>query len=196
MVRRKLALLKPPIKEKHSLQAKWRSARGNLKVSLMEKLRAATKVVKDKVAITKANWSRGKANKIRAKNMFPGKAWKASREITARDSCHHNMPTNMKTRIKNRELAANDKQNFELFEEHLLKVHNNKRERFVDTTKFLKLREEFTDLDSPTTMKEFVRAIGKLKNNKAPGITEIPAEVFKCLNGENRKQVYFFIVDF
>ena len=48
-------LLKPPIKEKHSLQAKWRSATGDLKVSLLKKLRAATKVVKDKVAIAKEN---------------------------------------------------------------------------------------------------------------------------------------------
>ena len=35
-----------------------------------------------------------------------------------------------------------------------------------------------------------------MKNNKAPGATGVPAEAFKCLNGENRKQVYYFVVDF
>ena len=101
----------------------------------------------------------------------------------------------MKMRVKNGELSVTDKQNIEVFEEHLSKVYNNKRKRFADAAKFLKQREEFTDLDSPITMKEFVRAIGKLKNNKAPGITEIPAKAFKCFVGKNRKQVYFFIVD-
>ena len=69
-------LLKPPIKEKHSLQAKWRSATVDLKVSLMEKLRAATKVVKDKVAIAKANWSRGKAEQVRTMNIFQARRGK------------------------------------------------------------------------------------------------------------------------
>ena len=74
-------------------------------------------------------------------------------------------------------------------------MYNNKREQFSDAAKFLQQREELTDLDSPIAMKEFVRAIGKLKNNKAPGITEIPAKAFKWLDDENSKQVYFFIVD-
>ena len=70
-------------------------------------------------------------------NMFPGKVWKAPREITARDSCHHNKPTNMKMRMKNGELAATDKKNIEVFEEHLSKVYNNKRERSTDAAKSL-----------------------------------------------------------
>ena len=69
-------LLKPLIKEKHSLQAKWRSATVDLKVSLMKKLRDATKVVKDKVAIAKANWSRGKAEQVRTMNIFQARRGK------------------------------------------------------------------------------------------------------------------------
>ena len=53
----------------------------------------------------------------------------------------------------------------------------------------LKQREGFTDLDSPITIKEFIRAIVKLKNNEASNITEIPTDVCKCLDSKNRKQV-------
>ena len=57
-------LLKPLIKEKHSLQAKWRSATVDLKVSLMKKLRDATKVVKDKVAIAKQIGREGRQKRL------------------------------------------------------------------------------------------------------------------------------------
>ena len=130
--------------------------------------------------------------KVREMNMFPGEAWKAAREVTARNSCHHNKPMNIKMRMKNGELAANDKQNIEVFEEHLTKVYNNKRECLADAAKFIRQRDDYTELDAHITMKEFTRAISKLKNNKAPGVTGVPAEAFKCLDGENLKQVYFF----
>ena len=35
-----------------------------------------------------------------------------------------------------------------------------------------------------------------MKNGKAAGITGVPPDAFKCLDGENRKQVYHYIVDF
>ena len=124
--------------------------------------------------------------------MFPGEAWKAAREVTARDSCHHNKPMNIKMRMKNGELAANDKQNIEVFEEHLTKVYNNKRERFADAAKFIRQREESTELDAHITMREFTRAISKLKNNKAPGVTGVPAEDFKCLDGKKQKAGVLF----
>ena len=65
---------------------------------------------------------------IREMNILPGEAWKVAREVTARDSCHQNKPTSMKMRMKNGEVASNDKKNIEVFEEHLSKVYNNKRE--------------------------------------------------------------------
>ena len=76
------------------------------------------------------------------------------------------------------------------------KVYNNKRERFADAAKFIRQRDESTELDSHIRMKEFTRAISKLKNNKAPGVTGVPAEAFKCLDGKNIKQVCLFVVDF
>ena len=122
-------VLIPPIEEKHALLSAWRNASGEIKTNLLESLRNATKKVKDCVAIAKENWSRKKAEKISQMNMFPGEAWKAAREVTARDSCHHQKPTIMKMKMENGNLASNDKQNVDVFVKHLTKVDNNKRER-------------------------------------------------------------------
>ena len=49
------ALLQPPIKEKHLLRSKWRSATGNLKDDLLIKQRETSNIVKDKIALARAN---------------------------------------------------------------------------------------------------------------------------------------------
>jgi hypothetical protein len=54
----------------------------------------------------------------------------------------------------------------EVVEEHLNKVYNAKRERFANAAKMIKQREEFSELDHPITMKEFAKAIAKLKMAK------------------------------
>jgi len=92
--------------------------------------------------------------------------------------------------------CTTNKQNLEVFEEHLHGVYNAKRERFADAAKFIKQREEFTALGDQITMKEFVRAIKKLKNGKAQGVTGVAPDAFKCLEGVNQKQIYWYIVDF
>ena len=99
---------------------------------------------------------------MRDMNSLSGKAWKAAREVSKRDSCHHNKPTNMKMRMENGELAMNDKQNVEVFEKHLTKVYNNQRDCFADAAKFIRQREKSTELDSHITLKEFEPAISKL----------------------------------
>ena len=45
-------------------------------------------------------------------------------------------------------------------------------------------------------MTEFTKAIRKLKNGKAPGITGVPPDAFKCLKGENKRHIFRYIVDF
>ena len=83
--------------------------------------------------------------------------------------------------MENGELATNNKQNIEVFEKHLTNVYNNQRDRFADAAKFIRQREESTELDSHITLKDFECAICKLRNNKTSGVTGVPAEEFKYL---------------
>ena len=57
-------------------------------------------------------------------------------------------------------------------------------------------REQFNPLDSDLTFSEFEKATMKLKNGKAPGITEVPPIAFKLLGRENLQTVYNYVVDF
>ena len=99
-------------------------------------------------------------------------------------------------KMDNDNLAANDKQNVDLFAKHLSKVYNNKRERFADVAKFIRQREIVGDWTIILPSKNLTEQLPKLWNGGAPGITEVPPEAFKCLEGENRKQVYLYIVEF
>ena len=99
-------------------------------------------------------------------------------------------------KMENGNLASNDKQNVDVFAKHFNKVYNNKHEQFSVAANFIRQREIAADLNDHISIKEFDRAIAKLRNGGAPGITEVPPEAFKCLEGENQKQVYLFVVDF
>ena len=80
-----------------------------------------------------------------------------------------------------------DKQNIDVFEKNLTKVYYNKRDRSANAEKIIWYREEPMALESHITLKELDSTIGRLQNNKAPGITGLLAEVFKCIEGENKK---------
>ena len=80
----------------------------------------------------------------------------------------------MKVKMEKKNLAVNDKQNIDVFAKHFTKVYNNERERFAEAVKFIQQREIALELDDHITVKEFDRAIAKLQNSGAPGITEVP----------------------
>jgi len=145
--------LQPAIQAKHELLSKMCASTGEERESLRKKLKKSSEKISHHIAIAKANWSRKKAILIHKVCQTPRQAWQAIKELIAGDSCHHNKPVAMKMKMKNRELASNDRQNLELVEEHLSKVYNAKRERFADVAKFIRQREEYSELGHPITRK-------------------------------------------
>ena len=87
----------------------------------------------------------------------------------------------MKMRISNGKLASNEKENLKVWEDHLTKVYNNDRPRYALAVELTKEQEPSTELDRNISWKDFTRAFGKIKCDKASGVTEVPANVFKCL---------------
>ena len=110
---------------------------GTAKEDLLEKLRGASKKISHKVAIAKSNWSRKRAEIIHQMCTTPGYTWKATKELIAGDSCHHNKPVTTKMKMENGELATSDKENMEVFGLYFEKVYNSKRERFADAAKII-----------------------------------------------------------
>jgi len=150
----------------HKLLSKMRASMGEERDSLRRKLKESSEKTSHQITIAKANRSRKKANLIHKVCQTPRQAWQAIKMLIAGDNCHHNKPLAMQMKTKNGELVSNDKQNMEVVEEHLSKVYNTKREGSADATKFIKQREEYSELGHPITMKEFVKAIAKLKMAK------------------------------
>ncbi len=52
------------------------------------------------------------------------------------------------------------------------------------------------ELDDPITWEEFSKAVKKLKNAKAPGLTGVPPEAFKAMSPTNLCHVYKHVNDF
>ena len=68
--------------------------------------------------------------------------------------------------------------------------------RWAKAASLIAKREQFDPLDNDLTFSEFEKATMKLKNGKAPGITEVPPIAFKLLGRENLHTVYNYVVDF
>ena len=51
-------------------------------------------------------------------------------------------------------------------------------------------------LNDPITWEEFSKAVKKLKNAKAPGLTGVPPEAFKAMSPANLCHVYKHVNDF
>ena len=52
------------------------------------------------------------------------------------------------------------------------------------------------ELNDPITWDEFSKAVRKLKNAKAPGLTGVPPEAFKAMSPTNLRHIYNYVNDF
>ena len=89
--------------------------------------------------------------------------------------------------------TTNNKENIDIMRTHCEKLFNNKKQVSPDALDLIDQRETEENLDRPITWKEFSKAINGLKNNKAPGANQIPAEAFKAMDNENKNHVFSFI---
>lgn len=109
---------------------------------------------------------------------------------------HHRKPIAMKMRMENGELANRDKENIAVFSKHLTKAYNHQRLVHADAANLIARREVMESMDENIGWEEFNKAITKLKNEKSPGENGVPPNVFKCLDANNRRKVYDFVVRF
>ena len=98
----------------------------------------------------------------------------------------------IKLRKSNGELASSDAENAEVFVEHFSKVLNIESE-FDDSILALikqrRIRDELADIPEKD---EVVKAIKKMKNNKAAG-DSVPIEYYKALLAESPETFEFFM---
>ncbi|KAL7525594.1 hypothetical protein ACHAWF_001432, partial [Thalassiosira exigua] len=92
--------------------------------------------------------------------------------------------------MENGEKPKSDKENMKIMEPQCIKVFNNHRPIHPEALKFIHRREGMEHLQDPITWKEFKKAVNELKNDKSPGLNEIPGEAFKAMNKTNLQKVF------
>ena len=66
--------------------------------------------------------------------------------------------------------GINDKENLSVLAPHFEKVLNNTQPTLPLVIDKIQLRNIILSLDNDTTWEEFIKAVGKLSNNKVPGL--------------------------
>jgi hypothetical protein len=80
---------------------------------------------------------------------------------------------------------ANATENMSVFSPHFNRVYNNHRATDPTLIEQVPQCRTLWELDNPISWKEFTKAVTKLKNAKAPGLTGVPPEAFKAMSPAN-----------
>jgi hypothetical protein len=81
--------------------------------------------------------------------------------------------------------ATNASENMSDFGLHFQHVYNNHRPVDPRFIKHVTQRRTLWELNDPITWEEFTKAVKKLKNAKAAGLTGVPPEAFKAMSACN-----------
>ncbi len=83
-----------------------------------------------------------------------------------------------------------------VFAPHFQQVYNNHRPVELEFVAHVPQQRTLWELNDPITWKEFTKAVKKLKNAKAAGLTGVPPEAFKAMSTANLCHVYKHCNDF
>jgi hypothetical protein len=144
----------------------------------------------------KATWYADVCSKIHNMCMDPHLAWEHIRLLTKGEATHHEKKTAMAMRLPDSSRATNASENMSVFAPHFHRVYNAKQA--TDPTNLAQVPQCCTmwELNDPITWDEFSKAVRKLKNAKAPGLTGVPPEAFKAMSPTNLCHVYNHVNDF
>jgi hypothetical protein len=148
------------------------------------------------VSHAKEIWYADVCSKIHNMCMDPRLAWEHIRLLTKGEAAHHEKKTAMAMRLPDGSRATNASENMSVFAPHFDRVYNAKRA--TDPTILAQVPQRCTmwELNDPITWDEFSKAVKKLKNAKAPGLTGVPPEAFKAMSPTNPRHVYNHVNDF
>jgi hypothetical protein len=128
--------------------------------------------------------------------MDPRLAWEHIRLLTKGEAAHHEKKTAMAMRLPDGSRATNASENMSVFAPHFHRVYNAKRATDPTILAQVPQRRTMWELNDPITWDEFSKAVRKLKNAKAPGLTGVPPEAFKAMSPTNLRHVYNHVNDF
>jgi hypothetical protein len=117
--------------------------------------------------------------------MEPRHAWAHIRLLKKGKSAHHQKKTTLAMHLPDGSRATNAAENMSVFSPHYNRVYNYHRATDHILIKQVTQRRNLWELNNPISWKEFTKAVSKLKNAKAPGLTGVPPEAFKAMSPAN-----------
>jgi hypothetical protein len=128
--------------------------------------------------------------------MEPCLAWKHIRLLTKGESAHHEQCTAMAMHIPDGSCAPNASENMSVLAPHFQQVFNNHCSTDPTLLEHITQRRTLCELNNLISWEEFSKAVRKLKNAKAAGLTKVPPKVFKAMTACNLRHVYKHVNDF
>jgi hypothetical protein len=112
------------------------------------------------------------------------------------EAAHHSKKTNMAMHLPDGLYTTNAKENMSVSSPHFNQVFNNNRA--TNPTLLDKVSQccILWELDDAISWDKFCKAVAKLENAKAPGLTGVLPEAFKAMSPANLQHVYHQVNDF
>jgi hypothetical protein len=128
--------------------------------------------------------------------MEPRRAWEHIRLLTKGESAHHQQRTAMAMRLPDESRTTNASENMSVLALHFQLVFNNHCS--TDSTLFEHITQQrmLWELNDHMSWEQFSKAVRKLKNAKAAGLTGVPPKAFKAMTACNLQHVYKHVNNF
>ena len=170
-----MGTLKPLLQSRNCAYTKWLTAR---KGNDLTRFKQAWIITLRAVRAAKNSWLQEKAEEAE-KECFGGKkVWKCIRDMQR--GCRGLLPLrSVVIKGENGEPCRNSTSQHQCWRKHLTTVLNVWSQCDATAVENVRQREMDEDLGSVTTAREVTRALGKLKNGKAPGSSNILPEMLK-----------------
>jgi hypothetical protein len=167
----------------------------DIQATMQADLKHLNRHIAHAVSHTKATWYANVCSKIYDMCMEPRLAWAHIQLLAKGESAHHQKKTTMAMCLPDGLHAANASKNMSVLSPHFNQVYNNHRATNPTLLEQVPQRRTLWELDDPISWKEFSKAVTKLKNVKAPGLTGVPPEAFKAMSPANSWHVYKHVND-
>jgi hypothetical protein len=191
--------LAPLLKERNQVLHATKCAHhlpAEIQATMQADLECLNRLIAHAVSHAKAVWYADVCSKIHDMRMEPHLAWEHIHLLAKGKSAHHQQKTTMAMRLPDGTRATNALENMSILSPHFHKVFNTHHTTDPSLLEHVLQRQTLWELDDPITWTEFNKAVTKLKNAKAPGLTGVPPESFKAISPSNLRHVYIHVNDF
>jgi hypothetical protein len=152
---------------------------------MQDDLKRLNRHIAHAVLHAKAMWNADICTKIHNMKMDPRLAWEHIQLLTKGESAHHWKHMTMAMCLPDGTRATTASENMSVFLPHFRRVFNAHHTMDPSVLDNVPQQRTMWELNDLISWEEFTKAVWKLKNAKASGLTGVPPETFKAMSTAN-----------